>query len=69
MKGEQMLCVCLKQKGILFTCCTVNKGIKVKDDLPCWRMERVLDLEVVTLNVPGFEGKERRQCFYCLIRR
>ena len=54
MKGEQMLCICLKRKGILFTCCVVNEGIKVKDDLPCWRMEHVLDLEVVTLNVLGF---------------
>ena len=53
MKGEQMLYICLKQRGILFTCCAVNEGIKVKDDLPCWRLECVLDLEVVTLNVPG----------------
>ena len=52
-----MVCTCLKPKGIVFTCCAIKEGIKVKDDLPCWRLKRVLDLEAVTLNVPGFEGK------------
>ena len=58
-----MLCICLKRKRILFTCYAGNRGSKVKNDLPYWRLERVLDLEVVTLNASGFEGKDQGWAF------
>ena len=64
-----MLCICLKQKGILFTCCAGNEGSKVKDDLPCLRMGRVLGLQVVALSVPGIEENEQGQCLNCWIRK
>ena len=57
-KRRTIVCTCLKQKGIVFTCYAGNEGPKVKDDLPCWRLERVLDFEAVALNAFGFEGKD-----------
>ena len=46
------------KKENLFTCYAGNEGTKVKNDLPCWRLERVLDFEAVALNASGFEGKD-----------
>ena len=62
-KRRTIVCTCLKRKESLFTCYAGNEGSKVKNDLPCWRMERVLDLEVVTLNASGFKGKDQGWAF------
>ena len=51
------------KKENLFTCYAGNEGPKVKNDLPCWRLERVLDFEAVALNASGFEGKDPGQAF------
>ena len=53
----------LNEKENLFTCYAGNEGPKVKNDLPCWRLERVLDFEAVALNASGFEGKDPGQAF------
>ena len=63
MKRKTIVCTCLKRKGIVFTCYARNKKFKVQSNLPCLRLERVLDLEVVILNASGFEGKDQGWAF------
>ena len=52
------------KKEKLFTCYAGNERPKVRNDLPCQRLERVLDSEAVALNDSGFEGEDLGQAFH-----